>query len=104
MSDVHHGVTPPRVVQTGRPDDCNPKRPITVREMWDSLSSEQQAVVLVRLNAVPKWAGPNRHILLRAAAFPLVFAQQYALDRGYFGVRHSIYWAWRWATLFCFGL
>ena len=92
-----------RVVQTGRPDDRN-GTPITVHEMWMRLSIEQQRNLLARMNALPKWCRPERHVLLRAAAFPVVFARQYRIDRGAFGVRHSIYWAWRWATLFCFGL
>jgi hypothetical protein len=93
-----------RVVQTGTPDDRNSVKPITVHEMWMRLSIEQQRNLLARMNALPKWCRPERHILLRAAAFPLVFAQQYGINCGAFGVRHSIYWAWRWATLICFGL
>ncbi|NBW18505.1 MAG: hypothetical protein EBR82_62090 [Caulobacteraceae bacterium] len=93
-----------RVVQTGTPDDLNGVKPITVHEMWMRLSIEQQRNLLARMNALPKWCRPERHILLRAVAFPWVFAQQYGIDRGAFGVRHSIYWAWRWATLICFGL
>jgi hypothetical protein len=90
-----------RTVQTG---GGNLGTPITVQEMWMRLSIEQQRNLLARMNAMPKWCRPERHILLRAAAFPWVFAQQYGIDRGVFGVRHSIYWAWRWATLICFGL
>jgi hypothetical protein len=90
-----------RTVQTG---GGNLGTPITVQEMWMRLSIEQQRNLLARMNALPKWCRPERHVLLRAAAFPWVFAQQYGIDRGAFGVRHSIYWAWRWATLICFGL
>jgi hypothetical protein len=90
-----------RTVQTG---GGNLGAPITVHEMWMRLSIEQQRNLLARMNALPKWCRPERHVLLRAAAFPLVFAQQYGIDRGAFGVRRSIYWAWRWATLICFGL
>ena len=88
-----------RRVSTVRPNES--ARAITTRELFDSLTRQQQLLLLEAIGNVPKWVLSGNSIK-RAAAAPVVFARSYhSHRRNGMPVGWSIYWAWVWAKAFC---
>lgn len=88
-----------RLVSTVRPEDS--AGGITTRELFDSLTRQQQLLLLEAIGNVPKWVVSGNSIK-RIAAAPVVFARSYCSHRKTgMPIREAIYWAWVWAKAFC---
>jgi hypothetical protein len=71
------------------------------RELFESLTNQQQLLLLEAIGNVPKWV-VSGNAIKRTAAAPVVFARSYRSHRrNGMPIRDAIYWAWRWTQAFC---
>ena len=75
---------------------------ITTRELFESLTRQQQVLLLRAMISAPKWV-LSGNAIKRTVAAPVVFVRAYRSHRREgMTVGEAAYWAWRWAQAFCF--
>lgn len=89
-----------RLVSTVKPEDS--AGGITTRELFESLTRQQQLMLLKAICTVPRWVVYGNAIT-RTSAAPVVFVRAFRSHRrDGMTARQAAYWAWRWAHAFCF--